>query len=307
MPPAALGTAIYPGHVSLEKSEQVPLPLSSTAARSSWSDARVDSKELGLACGFMLGQNFFGLEDLHYGYWRPGTPVDLHHLGQRRPASPSFCWRTFPPTAKTVLDVGCGTGKVAEQLIGRGHQVDCVSPGPFLTALRASGWPARPTFFECRFEELESRGATTSCCSAKACSTCRSRESLRPRRKTAEAGRAPGDRRFFSHRCQGLQPAGGRPFPARFLQQIGTIPCTSPERCGHHARNGSHDENHQRRHDGSGASDLGNDAAVSAYQQALAVAHRALAAAPSVGEAREEAIRRAEHSRGLLPASNPTG
>ena len=115
----------------------------------------VDSKEFALACGFVLGRHFFGWEDLHYGFWRPGAEVDVHHFGEAQARFSEFLLSHIPTGAKTILDVGCGTGSVAERLIERGYRVDCVSPGPFLTPVARRRLGDATSIYQCRFEELE--------------------------------------------------------------------------------------------------------------------------------------------------------
>jgi SAM-dependent methyltransferase len=118
-------------------------------------EPHVDSKEFALACGFVLGWHFFGWEDLHYGFWQPGAVVDVHHLSEAQARFSEFLLSHIPVGTNTILDVGCGTGSVARRLIERGHRVDCVSPGPFLTPVAQERLGDTAGFFHCRFEELE--------------------------------------------------------------------------------------------------------------------------------------------------------
>jgi SAM-dependent methyltransferase len=61
-------------------------------------------------------------------------------------------------TAPRILDIGCGTGHMLEQLIAAGYSVDAVNPSPFLNRqvrARLSRLPAAsPTLFESTFEAM---------------------------------------------------------------------------------------------------------------------------------------------------------
>ncbi len=115
---------------------------------------RIDSKEYALACGYLLSRHFFGCEDLHYGLWTPDAKVDMQNLREAQARFSSFLLSHIPAGVHRVLDVGCGTGTVAQRLLERGYEVDCVSPGPFLTAIARERLGSRARMFECRFEEL---------------------------------------------------------------------------------------------------------------------------------------------------------
>lgn len=119
------------------------------------SPVKADLQELGLVSGFLLGRHFFGLEDLHYGYWTPGIPVDIHHLAQAQRQYSDFLLSHLPTNVRSVLDVGCGTGSVARRLIDSGCTVDCVSPSPFLTPYALQRLGDEAVVYRLRFEELE--------------------------------------------------------------------------------------------------------------------------------------------------------
>jgi SAM-dependent methyltransferase len=90
---------------------------------------KVSSRELGL----ILGARLLKTEDLHYGYWAPGLEVTLRNLPAAQTAHSDYLLSKIPPGVKTILDVGCGTGHVAQLLLQRGYDVECVSPAPLLT------------------------------------------------------------------------------------------------------------------------------------------------------------------------------
>ncbi|MGB7540674.1 MAG: class I SAM-dependent methyltransferase [Burkholderiales bacterium] len=90
---------------------------------------KVSSRELGL----ILGARLLKTEDLHYGYWTDGLKVSFANLPAAQAAYCDYLLGKIPADVKTVLDVGCGTGHVAQLLLQRGYGVECVSPAPLLT------------------------------------------------------------------------------------------------------------------------------------------------------------------------------
>ena len=112
------------------------------------------SPEFGLAMGYVLGRHFFGMLDLHYGYWPDGVPVDVQHLAQAQAAYTDFLMSHVPEGVQSILDVGCGAGNTAKKLVERGYRVDCVSPNPFLTQAARDTLGDRARVFEGKFEDL---------------------------------------------------------------------------------------------------------------------------------------------------------
>lgn len=94
---------------------------------------KLDSKEIGLDIGLMLGKYFFRTEHLHYGYWTNDLKLDIHNLPKAQENYSDFVISHIPEGAKTLLDVGSGVGRFALKLINMGYKVDCVSPSPLLT------------------------------------------------------------------------------------------------------------------------------------------------------------------------------
>jgi SAM-dependent methyltransferase len=60
-------------------------------------------------------------------------------------------------TGSSVLEIGCGTGKLTEMLVERGLRVDAVDPGPNMLAVarRRVGEAAAVTFHLGRFEDVD--------------------------------------------------------------------------------------------------------------------------------------------------------
>lgn len=83
-----------------------------------------------------------------YDLNRPGYPVSLVETALRRGELRA---------GSRVLEIGCGTGKLTEQLAARGLIVDAVDPGPNLidVARRRVGESGAVTFHQGRFEDVD--------------------------------------------------------------------------------------------------------------------------------------------------------
>jgi SAM-dependent methyltransferase len=75
------------------------------------------------------------------------------HIAQEDYAN--FLISHIPETAKTILDVGCGTGQIAKKLIVKGYMVDCVSPSHFLAGQARELLGSSSNIFECSYEKLQ--------------------------------------------------------------------------------------------------------------------------------------------------------
>jgi SAM-dependent methyltransferase len=116
---------------------------------------KADSKEVGLEIGLIIFKYFFHEEHLHYGYWTKDLPVDLAHLPQAQENYYSFLISQIPEGVKTILDIGCGAGRLAFKLIDLGYKVDAVSPSATLTKHTRKLLKDKSQIFECTFEELQ--------------------------------------------------------------------------------------------------------------------------------------------------------
>ena len=94
---------------------------------------KVDSKEVGLVAGLNLFNFFLGTKDLHYGLWGDDLEVKVQNLPEAQKRYSDFLISHFPDDVKTILDVGCGAGGLATELLSRGYQVEGVSPSPLLS------------------------------------------------------------------------------------------------------------------------------------------------------------------------------
>lgn len=92
--------------------------------------AKVDSKEVGLIAGLNLLNFFLGTRDLHYGLWQDDLEVCIQNLPAAQQRYSDFLINHIPAGVKRILDVGCGAGGLASELLARGFEVEGVSPSP---------------------------------------------------------------------------------------------------------------------------------------------------------------------------------
>jgi SAM-dependent methyltransferase len=113
------------------------------------------SREWGLEIAAICGKHFFGLEDLHYGYWEYGQAVSLNNLRVAQEQYTEFLLSNIPSDVRSILDVGCGQGHVAKRLTEAGYDVDCVSPSHFLSEKVRALLGESHTVYECTYEQLD--------------------------------------------------------------------------------------------------------------------------------------------------------
>jgi cyclopropane fatty-acyl-phospholipid synthase-like methyltransferase len=115
---------------------------------------KVDSKEVGLELGLRIYKFFLKSEHLHYGYFKDGLEADVANLKKAQENYAELIFSVIPDGVKSILDVGCGSGKMAEELLSRGYSVDCVTPGTILINYAKEKLGDRVVFFQCRFEDI---------------------------------------------------------------------------------------------------------------------------------------------------------
>ena len=114
------------------------------------------SKDLGLSLGLIAGRYFLGMEELHFGCWPDDLPVDKANLPRAQAAYSDLLLEHVPDGAKSVLEVGCGSGRLAQRLVETGRRVDVISPSSYLTSVARERLGDSAGFHECRFEDFES-------------------------------------------------------------------------------------------------------------------------------------------------------
>lgn len=110
-------------------------------------------QQVGLVSGLLAGRHFVGAKDLHYGYWVNGIEPVIRNLPIAQEQYCQFLLSHIPVECHRILDVGCGAGGMAEKLVARGHQVDCVSPSTFLNNQVRELLGDRVRVFDCKYEE----------------------------------------------------------------------------------------------------------------------------------------------------------
>ncbi len=79
-----------------------------------------------------LFQRLYGVEHLHYGYFKKGLKPQIENIAKAQEEYVKVLLSHVPASAKVVFDVGCGTGGVASKLIKKKKQITCLAPDPFL-------------------------------------------------------------------------------------------------------------------------------------------------------------------------------
>ena len=117
---------------------------------------KVDSKEVGLELGFLIFRFFLKSEYLHYGFFSDGLEADPGNLKEAQERYSELIFSNIPEGVKTILDVGCGSGKMAQQLTERGYHVDCVSPSVALNKHAEKLLEGKAVISNTKFENYES-------------------------------------------------------------------------------------------------------------------------------------------------------
>lgn len=93
-----------------------------------------DKRESDLKFFLLLARQLFHVDDLHFGLWADDLEVNLDNLGTAQEKHSELMISRIPEGARTILDVGCGVGKLAERLVDLGYEVEGVTPSAFLAA-----------------------------------------------------------------------------------------------------------------------------------------------------------------------------
>ncbi|WMJ73466.1 class I SAM-dependent methyltransferase [Cytophagaceae bacterium ABcell3] len=117
---------------------------------------KVDSKEVGLEIGLLIFKFFLKTEYLHYGLFSNGLKGDVGNLAQAQKNYAEFLMDHIPEGVNKILDVGCGSGKMARTLVDRGYKVDAVSPGVILTEHARKLLGSESNIFQMKFENMNS-------------------------------------------------------------------------------------------------------------------------------------------------------
>ena len=94
---------------------------------------KVTSNEIGLEIGLVLSRFFFNTEHLHFGYWPDNLSLNIDNLKQAQDYHSDQIINAIPKNVDTILDVGSGSGGLADKLIEKKYKVECVSPSEYLS------------------------------------------------------------------------------------------------------------------------------------------------------------------------------
>ncbi|NKB37454.1 MAG: methyltransferase domain-containing protein [Gammaproteobacteria bacterium] len=98
---------------------------------------------------------FFETEYLHFGYWKPGVKLKFANLKQAQEAYIEELFKLIPDDVESILDVGCGSGEMATQLLKKNFKVDAVCPPSIMSENASLKLGDKARLYECKYEELD--------------------------------------------------------------------------------------------------------------------------------------------------------
>lgn len=104
---------------------------------------------------YVFNRYFFENEYMHFGYWEDGLEVKYLNLKRAQERYVEEIFKLLPEDVESVLDVGCGSGEMASQLIAKGYRVDCVCPPTIMSQYAREKLGDRARVFEYKFEDLD--------------------------------------------------------------------------------------------------------------------------------------------------------
>ena len=118
---------------------------------------KVTPNEIGLEIGLVLSRFFFNTEHLHFGFWPDDLSVNIKNLKKAQDLHSNQILKSIPDDVKTILDVGSGSGGLAEKLVGSGYKVECVSPSNYLSDAIEEKLKSSVLVHRSTFEKFESQ------------------------------------------------------------------------------------------------------------------------------------------------------
>ena len=116
--------------------------------------AKVKSNIIGLDMGLAFGRFFLDTEDLHFGYWPDGEKPTARNFALAQENHSELIMTKIPRVAKRILDVGSGSGNLAQKLLNAGYEVDCVIPSEYLAEAVKEKLDGHGKIHICKFEDL---------------------------------------------------------------------------------------------------------------------------------------------------------
>ena len=118
---------------------------------------KITPNEIGLEIGLVLSRFFFNTEHLHFGFWPDDLSVNIDNLEKAQDLHSNQILNSIPGDVKTILDVGSGSGGLAEKLVGNGYKVECVSPSDYLSDAIEEKLKSSVVVHRSTFEKFESQ------------------------------------------------------------------------------------------------------------------------------------------------------
>jgi len=118
---------------------------------------KLESREIGLDLGLLLFKNFLDTDYLHYGLFTDGLQPKITNIPVAQENYAQMLISMIPMNVKSILDVGCGSGRFAHTLIEKGYSVDCVSPESILTDYAEELLKNKSKIVKCPFQNYESK------------------------------------------------------------------------------------------------------------------------------------------------------
>lgn len=112
-------------------------------------------KEIGLSIALAANKHLLKTDHLHFGIWPEGLEVDLDNLPEAQRNHTQLILNNIPEGVKTILDVGCGSGRLAHDLTQQGYDVECVCPSEVLSENAAKLLGDASRIHISRYEDFE--------------------------------------------------------------------------------------------------------------------------------------------------------
>ncbi|MCK4306603.1 methyltransferase domain-containing protein [candidate division WOR-3 bacterium] len=107
--------------------------------------------------GLKFYNEVLGLEELHWGYFpEKHFPDNERTLGNFKKAQQDYTLHLLsyvPESVHSILDVGCGLGKMAKMLTDKGYKVTCISNDEYQETLIRQKYPSLQ-FVRTKFEDF---------------------------------------------------------------------------------------------------------------------------------------------------------
>lgn len=102
-----------------------------------------------------LMHRMFNVRHLHYGYFEGRLKPSLENLPKAQENYLRRLMQAIPRRGvHAILDVGCGIGGVAQELLKRGYKVTCIAPDPYLTSETSKATRRKASTITAMYENL---------------------------------------------------------------------------------------------------------------------------------------------------------